>query len=372
MKVSIKRTRALALGVAALALAAVAGPALAAIGVDVNGQPVRFDTISPQRIGGRVFIPLRAVSEALGAEIEWDAATRTVRGRKGEREFTLPLGSDRAMVNGGAIRLDQPARIAFGTTMVPLRFVAEALGAEVEWNDAAQRVAIHSGEAGGVDPMPATTRDPAPAIRGEIVAIRPEENRITVNERGVRHTYRIDRDTLIRRGPAGQRAPAADLSQLRVGDSVNVRLDPASNAVLAIDAVASAAAATADPDPRDRPRRGREITTGEVVAVRVAAGRESIAVRTEDGRVSYDVTPETTFVRRNRLGDTRAVTLEDVRIGDQVRIRAQARTGAAVEVEVTSRSRTVRPDLRRPDDRRLDDRRPDDRRLDERRPDDRR
>ncbi|MCC2670580.1 MAG: copper amine oxidase-like protein [Armatimonadetes bacterium] len=80
---------ALTLGFAALLATGLVGPAAAQIQVDVNGRPVSFGAVGPQRIGGRVLIPLRAVVEALGAEVTWDSATQTVLGRKGDREFSL-------------------------------------------------------------------------------------------------------------------------------------------------------------------------------------------------------------------------------------------------------------------------------------------
>src|SRR5688500_11409915 len=122
-------------GAAALAILCSAGPAsAAAINVDVNGHPVHFTGAQPAHVGGRVFIPLRAVAENLGAQVSWDAASRTVHGSRDGRSFTLPLNKATAFVNGRAVRLDAPARSLAGRTVVPLRFVAEALGAEVAWN----------------------------------------------------------------------------------------------------------------------------------------------------------------------------------------------------------------------------------------------
>jgi hypothetical protein len=118
-------------------------PALARISVDVNGSPMDFTGVQPASIGGRVFIPLRAVAESLGAEVRWNAASQTVFGNREGRDFELPLGSRRATVQGRAVTLDAPARMMHGTTMVPLRFVAEALGAEVNWDPSSQRVAVN-------------------------------------------------------------------------------------------------------------------------------------------------------------------------------------------------------------------------------------
>jgi hypothetical protein len=127
----------------ALAALTLATAASAAIQVDVNGQPVRFGAVQPTSIGGRVFIPLRAVAESMKADVRWDASTQTVLGGREGRNFTLPIGARTANVDGRPVSLDAPARLMYGTTMVPLRFVAEALGAKVDWNNAAQRVSVN-------------------------------------------------------------------------------------------------------------------------------------------------------------------------------------------------------------------------------------
>jgi len=302
------------------ALLGSAPPAAAQISVEVNGQPVRFEAVAAQKIGGRVFIPLRAVSEALGAEIEWNPISRVVRGRKGEREFSLPIGSASATVNGAPVRLDQPAQIAFGTTMVPLRFVAEALGAEVEWNAAEQRVLIASEAGSGT---PAESR-----ITGQVVSVRPVDNLITVKVRGVRQTFRVDRDTIILRGPQGERGTAVELVELQPGDEARLRVNATSGTVEVVEAVSVGVARGTDPRPAD------EQAVGEVVSVRRTGNRQTITVRTETGRVSYDVAPDTALLR-----DGARVRLDEIEPGDQVRVRADARSGAATRVEITGGAR---------------------------------
>ncbi len=160
-----------------MAVACLTLGALAAgdITVTVDGRPLSFDQ-SPLMQGGRVLVPLRGIFEALGAKVEWDAPSRTVRATSGDSSMMLPLGSRTATVNGGPVTLDVPAAVVGGRTVVPLRFVAEALGAEVRWDGAARRVAITSGPAGssalptpfpGPEPSPAA---PSPGIPPSTVA----------------------------------------------------------------------------------------------------------------------------------------------------------------------------------------------------------
>ena len=104
------------------------------ITVTVNGEPVRFAGIGPQQVQGRVMVPLRGVLEKLGAYVDWVPSTRTVVATRGDLDIQLPLGGRTARVNGRSVSLDVPAMSMAGSTMVPLRFVGETLGATVRWD----------------------------------------------------------------------------------------------------------------------------------------------------------------------------------------------------------------------------------------------
>jgi hypothetical protein len=144
-------------GIAALAALVAGTPAQAAIQVDVNGRALRFADVQPVSMNGRVFLPLRDVAEALDADVRWNAATQTVHGSRDGRTFRLPIGSRTAFVQDNSVSLDSPARLVSGRTLVPLRFAAEALGAEVAWHPANQRVAIDL--PGGQPPRDREVRD---------------------------------------------------------------------------------------------------------------------------------------------------------------------------------------------------------------------
>ena len=85
--------------------------------------------------GGRVLVPLRALAEALGAEVVWDGAQRRAILSKGNTTLILPLGSPTALVNGRIVSLPDGIGASIvrqggvSRTMAPLRFVAEQLGA---------------------------------------------------------------------------------------------------------------------------------------------------------------------------------------------------------------------------------------------------
>ncbi|WP_253287612.1 stalk domain-containing protein [Anaerotignum sp. MSJ-24] len=97
----------------------------------VFGESVVND-VAPVIVNERTMLPARFVAEALGAKVLWDSNTRTVS-IIGENAIAITIGSDTAYVNGVAVKLDSPAFIADDRTYLPLRFIAENLGADVEW-----------------------------------------------------------------------------------------------------------------------------------------------------------------------------------------------------------------------------------------------
>lgn len=126
-----------------LALMLLATPLSAAVQVQLNGTPVTFD-VPPVNEDGRTLVPMRAIFEALGASIEWDAATQTVKGYRPGRNVTLKLtlGAEHAEVNGRQVALDTPAKMIDGRTMVPLRFVAETLGGQITYDPGTETISI--------------------------------------------------------------------------------------------------------------------------------------------------------------------------------------------------------------------------------------
>lgn len=102
---------------------------------------------------GRTLAPLRTIFETMGASVAYDSSTRAITARKEDSVVILTIGSDAAMVNGSVVSLDTPAQIIDGRTMVPLRFVAMAMGATVNW-DAENRVVAISTQAQANNQLP--------------------------------------------------------------------------------------------------------------------------------------------------------------------------------------------------------------------------
>ena len=90
---------------------------------------------SPIIVDGRTLVPARAISEMLGASVEWDGEAREVSIRMGSIRSALIIDSNIAVVNGHNIRIDVPAKIINGSTFIPLRFVAENFGFEIDFID---------------------------------------------------------------------------------------------------------------------------------------------------------------------------------------------------------------------------------------------
>jgi len=118
------------------------------IAVRVNGERVRFPAAQPTQIAGRVMIPLRGVLQRLGADrVQWRPERQEVQVSGSTGDMRLRIGDRMAEVNGRRVELDVPPMVIQDTTMVPLRFVSENLGARVDWRPDTQTVyLITSGE----------------------------------------------------------------------------------------------------------------------------------------------------------------------------------------------------------------------------------
>ncbi len=99
----------------------------------LNGRPFRTQ-VAPVTQGGRVLVPLRDIFEGLGARVNYNSFNNTITARRRGTTVRMELGSRRAEINGQRVRLDVPATTIYGSTMVPLRFVGESLGAVVDYN----------------------------------------------------------------------------------------------------------------------------------------------------------------------------------------------------------------------------------------------
>ena len=131
----------------------------------VNGAPQIMD-VSPAIIEDRTLLPIRFAATPLGAEVGWENETRKATVLLGTTFMELWIGQSNAMINGNVVPIDvgnpnvKPLIIS-DRTMLPLRFVTENLGCEVQWEQATQRVTIiKTGSATDAGKIPGISVDP--------------------------------------------------------------------------------------------------------------------------------------------------------------------------------------------------------------------
>ncbi|MCC5910076.1 MAG: copper amine oxidase N-terminal domain-containing protein [Clostridiaceae bacterium] len=95
---------------------------------------------------GRVLVPLRGIFESLGFNISWNPDDQIVTATKDNVNITLEIGNNQATVNNETIELDAPATLVNGRALVPVRFIAESIEANVSWNGDFNTVTITTQE----------------------------------------------------------------------------------------------------------------------------------------------------------------------------------------------------------------------------------
>ncbi|MBE7042480.1 MAG: hypothetical protein E7399_03185 [Ruminococcaceae bacterium] len=111
------------------------------IKITIDGNPVAFD-VAPFIQQDRTFVPVRAIFEGLGAQVNWDGETKTVTAQKGDTTVSLVIGTKEITVNDTVKTLDVSPQIVQNRTMVPARAVSEAFGYEVGWDGGSQTVSV--------------------------------------------------------------------------------------------------------------------------------------------------------------------------------------------------------------------------------------
>ncbi len=111
--------------------------------ITIDGKEKEMDVapfIEPK--SGRTLVPIRFISEAFGADVQWEPEFKVVTITLKDTVIKLQVGNSIAIVNGEKVQLDQPPVIKDNRTMVPLRFISEAFGADVEWFPETREVKI--------------------------------------------------------------------------------------------------------------------------------------------------------------------------------------------------------------------------------------
>lgn len=124
------------------------------ITLKVNGKTLNPE-MPPVIIDGRTLVPARAVFEELGAEIKWVAEVQEIFITLGKNIINLKIGSNKAIINNDYKTMEVGPKIINDSTMIPLRFVAEALNFEVGW-DSKSRIASVDSKPGEAETEPST------------------------------------------------------------------------------------------------------------------------------------------------------------------------------------------------------------------------
>lgn len=107
-----------------------------------NGDIIDFD-VKPAVIGGRLMIPARAVFEKMGGYVIWDGISKSLTVNRGNRTVIIFIDNPIMTVDGVPVKIDVPATIVNGRTLVPLRAIATALGAKVVYGEANEMAVIY-------------------------------------------------------------------------------------------------------------------------------------------------------------------------------------------------------------------------------------
>ncbi|MXO76646.1 copper amine oxidase [Paenibacillus sp. OT2-17] len=144
------------------AFASLAGAQPDDIKVIINGVTQQY-TQSPVVSQNTTLVPLRGVFESLGAKVDWDSKAKKVTASKNNDTLTLNVGSKLAYKNSNPVQLDAATQIQKGQVLVPLRFVSQSLGAKVNWDQSTRTITISNqadgsttGEANSLSSKPLT------------------------------------------------------------------------------------------------------------------------------------------------------------------------------------------------------------------------
>ena len=111
------------------------------IKVVINGEQMTFE-VAPALVNDRTMLPMRAIFEALKADVYWDEGTETITAVKGDKNVVLQILNTVMTIDGERVILDVPPLLLSDRTMVPARAVSDALGCLVEWEEDTQTVYI--------------------------------------------------------------------------------------------------------------------------------------------------------------------------------------------------------------------------------------
>ncbi|HTV73683.1 MAG TPA: stalk domain-containing protein [Candidatus Acidoferrales bacterium] len=270
------------------------------IEVFINGERLQTET-PPQVVGGRVYLPLRAIFAALGIGV-WESSSGFTAALP-EGSVVFRLNSDVILVNGTPQRLDGPVIRRGAVLYVPLRVLTAAVGAVVSYDQAGARLEIVSGYIGKNIGPEQPSQDGGSTVTGVVSAIdlNSAPPSVTVIAAGISRTISITSGALVYVEDATVHSQtAATLADVHVGDALRAVLTRDGRVVEVHDFYKS--------------------TSGTIAAVSPSA------FVLQNGRV---ITPSrSTTITLN----TAPATLDDLKVGDYVSVRSNPESGELREI----------------------------------------
>lgn len=111
--------------------------------VYADGQNIAFD-VKPELLNNRTMVPVRKTIEFLGAKVFWDNTNQEILIKKDNEEVLLTIGDKAVLKDGKQLTLDSAPYVENGRTLVPLRFLSEAFGYHVDWDQQIFSVIINT------------------------------------------------------------------------------------------------------------------------------------------------------------------------------------------------------------------------------------
>lgn len=239
------------------------------IAISINGEDIAADP-APRVVNGRLLVPIVRIYGALGISVSRDGDDISAAAPR--KTIKLHLGSDQATIDGQPVRMDGPAVEIDGATYVPLRFVADSLGAGVSYDAKAARVEVISSLVGRTPSLTQNVDGGRTQIVGTVTAVdlnsAPES--ITVTRSGSVRSIAINSDArIVLQDTVAKTSTTATLADVHAGDAVSVFVTKEGKVDQLVDRYASRTGAVAAVSPtalvlRDghvvTPDRGTEIT----------------------------------------------------------------------------------------------------------------
>ena len=163
---------AIIMALAAVVVTPIHASASSEITVTIDGERVVFPDQGPIIVQGRTLVPVRDVFEALGFEADWNRTEQQAELTRDDYVIIIPIGSSTFTTNGVSYELDVPAQIIAGRTLLPLRAVLESVGYELDWDGSTRTVIITT--PGVDAPTPARVFDATFLGRQSIMQWLPE------------------------------------------------------------------------------------------------------------------------------------------------------------------------------------------------------